>query len=309
MDDDGVPAGGGARSLKTAATVLRALRLLGDHPAGLCATELAACLGKSAATARYMINTLCDAGYAERDGSGRCRLTEAPPWGSWGADPKTLSPVPGDPDPGAVLAEATTELYRRTRQRSYLVRRTGTLVAAVTDSRGHQGLAKLPGLGTHVPPHQAHALAMTKVLLAVSPSYREAIEAEPLQALTPATLTDLDDLRADLADIGEAGVALDREEYAEGFCTVAAPVVSPSGSSTVAVGLSCSARRLALDEDELVDAVREVARRASAQWAGENRARPVPAVPTVRDAVETSGRPVSTPDGESLVGGLSGPRR
>jgi DNA-binding IclR family transcriptional regulator len=273
VDDDGVPAGGGARSLKTAATVLRALRLLGDHPAGLVATELAARLGKSAATARYMINTLCEAGYAERDGSGRCRLTEAPPWGQWGSP----SPVPGDPDPGAVLAEATTELYRRTRQRSYLVRRTGTLVAAVTDSRGHQGLAKLPGLATHVPPDQAHALAMTKVLLAASPPYREAVEAEPLSALTPATLTDVEALRKELDEVGRHGVAFDREEYAEGIATVAAPVVSPSGESTIALGLSCSARRLALDEDELVEAVRDVARRASAQWAGEVHAGPSPA--------------------------------
>jgi IclR family transcriptional regulator, acetate operon repressor len=304
VDDDGVPAGGGARSLKTAATVLRALRLLGDHPAGLCASELAERLGKSAATARYMVNTLCEAGYAERDGSGRCRLTEAPPWGHWGAHPASGSPVPGDPDPGAVLAEATTELYRRTRQRSYLVRRTGTLVAAVTDSRGHQGLAKLPGLGTHVAPDQAHALAMTKVLLAASPAYREAVEAEPLQALTASTTTELATLSAELDEVARTGLAVDREEYAEGFATVAAPVVSPSGASTVAIGLSCSARRLALDADELVEAVRDVARRASAQWAGEAWARPVPAVP---DAVT---EPADVDLGPSEIGGLlSGPRR
>jgi IclR family transcriptional regulator, acetate operon repressor len=309
VDDDVVGAGGGARSLKTAATVLRALRLLGDHPAGLCATELASRLGKSAATARYMINTLCEAGYAVREGSGRCRLTEAPPWGRWGADPKPLSPVPGDPDPGAVLAEATTELYRRTRQRSYLVRRTGTLVAAVTDSRGHQGLAKLPGLGTHVPPRHAHALAMTKVLLAASPAYREAVEAEPLAALTAATVTDVEALAAELDDVDRLGVAFDREEYAEGLATVAAPVVSPSGSSTVALGLSCSARRLTLDEDELVEAVRDVAGRASAQWAGEVHAWPdEPAGPVAvpgsaaRDAVDAD-------RDDALVSGVSGPRR
>lgn len=308
-----MPAGGGARSLKTAATVLRALRLLGDHPAGLCANELAAQLGKSAATARYMINTLCEAGYAERDGSGRCRLTEAPPWGRWGAEPRTLSPVPGDPDPGAVLAEATTELYRRTRQRSYLVRRTGTLVAAVTDSRGHQGLARLPGLGTHVPPHHAHALAMTKVLLAASPAYREAVEAEPLVGLTPATLVELDALRAELDEVARRGVALDREEYAEGFATVAAPVVSPSGASTVALGLSCSARRLALDEDELVDVVRHVALRASAQWAGEAHlpastsdvvaASDVVAGPVARSTADPAAPRVSADCDEGLVSG------
>ncbi len=285
--------GGGSRSLKTAATVLRALRLLGDHPAGLCANDLAERLGKSAATARYMINTLCEAGYAERDGSGRCRLTEAPPWGQWG----TASPVPGDPDPGAVLAEATTELYRRTRQRSYLVRRTGAVVASVTDSRGHQGLAKLPGLGQHIPPHHAHALALTKVLLAMSPAYREAVENEPLTRLTPATLVDPGALHRELEQVHRDGIALDREEYAEGFATLAAPVVAPSGAATVALGLSCSARRLAVDGDELADAVRAVAARATAQWAGELVAERMPAVP---------GEPTRVGRHEDLV---SGPRR
>ncbi|MFC5137287.1 IclR family transcriptional regulator [Actinomycetospora rhizophila] len=305
MDDDVVPAGGGSRSLKTAATVLRALRLLGDHPDGLSATDLAEELGKSAATARYMINTLCEAGYAERAASGRCRLSDAPPWGQWGTS-AAASPVPGDPDPGAVLAEATTELYRRTRQRSYLVRRTGIVVATVTDSRGHQGLAKHPGLGTHVAPEHAHALAMTKVLLATSAEYREAVdeEGDPLVRLTPATLTDLSALRAELDEVRRAGVALDREEFAGGFATIAAPVVSPSGAATVALGLSCSARRLALDEDELVEAVRAVAARASAQWAGEVGARQVGMPPARPDETVERDEPMVTGFGR-----FSGPRR
>src|ERR1700712_3993011 len=67
----------GPRSLKTAAMVLRALRLLGDHPEGLSPAEIGAYLGKSSATARYMVNTLVEAGYARRDASGRARLGSA----------------------------------------------------------------------------------------------------------------------------------------------------------------------------------------------------------------------------------------
>ena len=156
----------GARSLKTAATVLRALRLLGDHPEGLSPAEIGARLGKSPATARYMVNTLVEAGYARRDDSGRCRLGAAPPWGAWvPAEQAAPDLRPGDPAPGAVLAEAVTELYRRTRQRAYLVRRTGSVVASISDVRGHQGLARIPGLDAHIPPERAHALGLTKVLL------------------------------------------------------------------------------------------------------------------------------------------------
>lgn len=261
--------------MKTATVVLRALRLLGSHPHGLTAGELGAELGKSSATARYMINTLCDAGFTVRDGGGRCRLSDRPPWGSWAPSPPAgevdpgwaPAPVgPGDPEPGAVLAEAVTELYRRTRQRSYLVRRAADLVARVSDIRGHQGLARLPGLGEHVPPDQAHALAMTKVLLAVSPTYLDVVESEPLVAFTDRTLTGIDDLRADLARVRALGHARDEQEYADGFCTIAAPVTSPSGAVTVALGISTSARRYALDADEMARVVVAVAQDAERQW-------------------------------------------
>ena len=271
----------GARSLKTAAMVLRALRLLGDHPEGLSPAEIGERLGKSSATARYMVNTLCEAGFAFRDDeTGRCRLHTAPPWGTW-APAEVSGPVdlaPGDPAPGAVMSEAVTELYRRTRQRTYLVRRTGTLVASVCDVRGHQGLARLPGLDAHVQPERAHALAFTKVLLAASPtyrdSYRDSLAGEDLLALTPATVTCPARLATELDEVAARGWAVDEEEYARGFCTVAAPITAPSGTSTVALGLSCSSRRFAAHTEELVAAVVAVADGARREWAGHPGAEP-----------------------------------
>lgn len=264
----------GARSLKTAATVLRALRLLGDHPEGLTPAEIGARLQKSASTARYMVNTLVEGGYARRDASGRCRLGAAPPWGPWvppasaevTGSTGTADLRPGDPAPGAVLSEAVTELYRRTRQRTYLVRRTGTVVASISDVRGHQGLAHVPGLETHIPPERAHALGLTKVLLAASPVYREAVCGEPLTAFTPRTITCPDTFACELDAVVERGWALDDGEFAPGFATVAAPVTAPSGTSTVALGLSCSVRRLASHRDELVEAVVAVAEAARREW-------------------------------------------
>jgi IclR family transcriptional regulator, acetate operon repressor len=254
--------------------VLRALRLLGDHPEGLSAADIGARLGKSSATARYMVNTLVEAGYARRDASGRCRLEAAPPWGAWVSAADAVGPGPtgspdlrpGDPAPGAILAEAVTELYRRTRQRTYLVRRTGTVVASISDVRGHQGLARIPGLETHIPPERAHALGLTKVLLAASPVYREAVCGEQLTALTPHTITSPERLARELDAVVEHGWALDDGEFALGFATVAAPVTAPSGTSTVALGLSCSVRRLAAQRDELVAAVVAVAEAARREW-------------------------------------------
>ena len=58
---------GGGRSLKTAAEALAALRYLGAAEDGVTAEALGAELGKSTATARYLLNTLCQEGFAVRD--------------------------------------------------------------------------------------------------------------------------------------------------------------------------------------------------------------------------------------------------
>ena len=288
------PTGGSSRSLKTAASALRALRLLGSHPDGLSSQDLGRLLGKSSATARYLINTLCEAGCAQRSADGRWRLAGAPPWGSWGdggessgdtADPpvRTRAGHRGDGPRGgapagdlgfepveaaqALLAEAVTELYRRTRQRSYLVRRSGVVVATISDVRGHQGLARLPGLDGHVPPRHAHALAMTKVLLAASPAYLDAVTAEPLEALTDRTVTDPEELRREVDALRRRGYGLDDGEFARGFATIAAPVRCPGGDVTVALGLSTSGRRHETHAEELGAAVVEVAAEAGRQWA------------------------------------------
>ena len=50
---------------------------------------------------------------------------------------------------------------------------------------------------------------------------------------------------------------------------MAAPVTAPSGTSTVAIGLSCSVRRLAAQRDELVAAVVTVAEQAHREWAAD----------------------------------------
>src|SRR5689334_12234468 len=78
---------GGGRSLKTAAEALAALRLVGAAEDGMTPEALAAELGKSTATARYLLNTLCQEGFAVRDRqAGTFRLQETPPWGdAWGA--------------------------------------------------------------------------------------------------------------------------------------------------------------------------------------------------------------------------------
>ncbi len=150
------------RSLKTAAEALTALRLLGSHPEGITAEMLGSALGKSAATARYLLNTLCQEGFAIKVGTaGVHRLAAGPPWGEAWGDPMRSGRI----ELPERLCDAVTELYHRTRQRAYLARwEDGATV--IVDARGHQGLARIPDLTERIPLFQAHALAVTKALVA-----------------------------------------------------------------------------------------------------------------------------------------------
>lgn len=66
---------GAGRSLRTARAVLRVVRLLAERPEGVRVEEVAGFLGKSPWTARYLLNSLCQEGFAERDpASARYRL-------------------------------------------------------------------------------------------------------------------------------------------------------------------------------------------------------------------------------------------
>lgn len=105
------------RSLKTAAEVLAALRLLGANPDGVTAEMLATELGKSPSTARYLLNTLTQEGYAAKVGAVHL-LAGSPPWGeTWGEPAR-----PGRYELPERRSVAVTDLHARTRRRTYLAR-------------------------------------------------------------------------------------------------------------------------------------------------------------------------------------------
>lgn len=289
---------GAGRSLKTAAEALTALRFLGAAPRGVTAEALGVELGKSAATARYLLNTLCQEGYAHRGGhTGSYRLADAPPWGdAWGGlldelagegeeDPEpvaevvdldgardALRPLRREDDPVSRyelpegLADAVTELYCRTRQRSYLARWEDD-ATVIVDARGHQGLARIPDLRERIPVAQAHALAVTKALVATSSEIEELLLARTDRtAFTATTITTNPGLARELDRVRREGVAIDREEFAEGFCCVGAPIIDPDGRVAASIAVSSPAKRFAQDSDALTGAVREVAATAMREW-------------------------------------------
>ncbi len=76
-----------------------------------------------------------------------------------------------------------------------------------------------------------HTTAFGKAILAYLPPERvtEIIDEHGLEEVTAQTITDPDELYAELDQISDCGVAFEREERLEGLCCVAAPIIVETG--------------------------------------------------------------------------------
>lgn len=116
-------------------------------------------------------------------------------------------------------------------------------------------------VGTLLP---VHATALGKALLAESP-YTVSLLGE-LERFTPATITDPEELRAQLDEIRERGWAAEIEELIEGEASYAAPIKDRRGVLVGAIGISGPVERLLSGGEpsaELISYVREAARAVS----------------------------------------------
>jgi IclR family acetate operon transcriptional repressor len=253
------PVAASSRSLSTARAVLRVFALLLEHPEGVRADEVAKDLGKSVSTAYYLLTSLCEEGFAVHESKGVYRRAR-------GLEELTAAVGEHSHSGHALhegLAGSVDELFLRTRKRSYLgVVKAGRI--EIVAFCGRQGVPRMPGLGSEIR-DSAHALAMGKVVLSLlSPSAVARYVARGLTAFTPHTIISPDQLTAELEQVGPAGYAVDREEFDENFCCIAAPVFDARGRFVAALGLSMTANVFDSDREELAPIVVEVARDAGA---------------------------------------------
>lgn len=118
---------------------------------------------------------------------------------------------------------------------------------------------KITRSGARLP---AHCSGVGKVLLA----YREwedvvgLLEDQGLPALTPKTITTLEDLTDELERVRERGYAYDHEEVLIGLCCVAAPIYDSGGTVIASISISVPAYRFLPRESKYVTAILEAAR-------------------------------------------------
>ena len=90
----------------------------------------------------------------------------------------------------------------------------------------------------------AYCVATGKALLAHQPASHLDIYNGALQRFTPRTVADLAALRAELSEVLRQGYALNRGEWRDSVCGVAAPVFGVGGRALAAIGLSGPSSRL-----------------------------------------------------------------
>lgn len=140
-----------------------------------------------------------------------------------------------------VARQHVEELAARTRETIHLSQLEGTEVLYIDKIDSQQPVRAYSRLGGRAP---AHCVATGKALLAhLSTTQLHALLPE-LPRHTPRTITVMADLEAELARARDLGYAVNRGEWRETVCGLAAPVFDASRRVCAAVGVSGPLDRL-----------------------------------------------------------------
>jgi len=192
--------------VKSATRTLDIIEYIVAHDRPLVAQDIAVALGIPVSSLSYLLGTLVDRGYLNRDGRRY----------SAGPGLQRLQARPG----GFTLAERAAPLVRTLRVQlnettSFFVR-TGWEVEAIVTETSDQALRYAVPTGSRLP---MHALASGKALLAALPDDeldRYFAESERTR-FTPSTVTGEKALRREIEEIRKSGIALTDEEFSLGI--------------------------------------------------------------------------------------------
>jgi DNA-binding IclR family transcriptional regulator len=113
-----------------------------------------------------------------------------------------------------------------------------------------------------------HARASPRAMLAFLPPahVRAYFAGRALRPLTPSTITRVDDLLENLADIARQGYCIDREEFARGLCCIGASYFDERAFPLGSYGISVPLHRFDEASEELVAEVVRAARETSVRY-------------------------------------------
>jgi IclR family pca regulon transcriptional regulator len=253
------------QSLERGLAVIRAFDA--DHRE-LTLSDVARATGLTRATARRFLHTLVELGYMRSTGrlfALRSRILEL---GYAYLSSSTL------PEVVESHLEALVAIVRESSSVSVL---DGDEVVYVARVATRRIMTVAISIGTRFP---AYATSMGRVLLAgQSDEWLSGYLASAnLRRLTLYTVTDPDELRAELLQVRTQGWALVDEELEEGLRAIAAPIHDPGGRVIAAVNVSAPTGRCGADtmRSELVPPLLDTARRIEEDLRAVDGRRPSP---------------------------------
>jgi IclR family transcriptional regulator, acetate operon repressor len=241
-------ASGGTR-IRSVARASRLLLWVAAQPHSATAKEIADAQGLALPTAYHLLNPLVDEGLLAKDHGRRYILGR-------GTAVLAQAYLRAQDVPASLLTAVRT-LARRTEETAYLADWRGHDIRVLASIEGRQ-LLRVGEVSSGTYEH-GHARANGKVLLAYAPAdVREAyLRSHPLVPVTRNTICEADEFDGELEQIRKRGYAYDEEEYAEGVCCVAAPLLL-NGHVTAALGVTVPAERFKQRRADLTSTVLDI---------------------------------------------------
>lgn len=225
--------------VKTAETSFRIIEIL--HESGpMVPSEIEERLSLATSTVYRHLATLCDTGYVCKDGKDYRLSFKFLSIG--GALRRDTTAYPMIKEKVDELARETDEraqfLVREGHERIYLYTEIGTNLVQTGAQTGKRG--------------PIHSSAAGKTIIANLPEQQREhlLEAMDLVQTGPNTITDPDELRAELETIREQGYALNLQESTVGVHAVGAPVLCEDEGVVGAISVAGPASRLGTDRME-----------------------------------------------------------
>jgi DNA-binding IclR family transcriptional regulator len=224
-----------------AGKALSLLSLLGEHPHGVIASELARTAGYPLSTAHRLLSTLVRDGYEKFDPSTKryslgLRVFQLA---------QSVSRAHGF---GGLATPILDQVSATTREATMLTVLDGERQLYVYCNAGPQQVSVVGEPGKHGP---LHCTSQGKVLIAFSaPDIREyLLNRLPLAPLGPNAITDRDALRREIKYVQQAGHAIADEEHEAGIRAVGVPVLD---HDNVVAALATAAPAYRMSVDRLV---------------------------------------------------------
>ena len=210
-------------TVKKSSTVLKTLRMLetiSENGGEMTLSDIAQTAELDRSTAYRLLRTLEEAGYiAQSETTKRYRLSY-----------KVLSlgqPMLRKAGLDDIIIGALKQLAQATHETANFQVLDGEKAVIRLQAKGTQLLSVDFKVGDR---SRLHCTSIGKALLAhQDPEFVDLIIAKGLDKVASRTITDPDDLRAELARVRDQGYATDEFEFADDLCCVAVPVLTADG--------------------------------------------------------------------------------